>query len=109
MCKGVQVMKITSSRFTKDTLHSRPRTLNSTLLECLLGYSGISYNSSARTRQKTRVTCQAVSSLVRYQHLVWRGRHRRHSLIYCCLLDRVYGAVAWQRVDQIRYGMMIKC
>jgi hypothetical protein len=28
---------------------------------------------------------------------------------YCCVLDRVYRAVAWQRVDQIRYSMnMIK-
>jgi hypothetical protein len=30
-----------------------------------------------------------------------RGRHGKHSLIYCCVLDRVYIAVAWQRVDQI--------
>jgi hypothetical protein len=25
-------------------------------------------------------------------------------LFYCCMLDRVYGAVAWQCVDQIRYN-----
>jgi hypothetical protein len=26
-----------------------------------------------------------------------------NSLIYCCVLDRVYGAVVWQRVDQTCY------
>jgi hypothetical protein len=26
-----------------------------------------------------------------------------NSFLYCCLLARVYRAVAWQRVDQIRY------
>jgi hypothetical protein len=36
--------------------------------------------------------------------LAWRGRHRKHSLIYCCVLGRVYRTVAWQRVDQIRYS-----
>jgi hypothetical protein len=61
----------------------------------------------AQTTQKTRVTCQTVSSLVRYQHLACRGRHRKHSLIYCCVLDRAYRAVAWQRVDQIRYNAML--
>jgi hypothetical protein len=35
-----------------------------------------------------------------------RGRHRRHSLIYCSMLDRVYRAVAWQRVDQICHNIM---
>jgi hypothetical protein len=39
---------------------------------------------------------------------VWRGRHRKHSLVYCCVLDRVYRAVAWQRVDQIRYNILLK-
>jgi hypothetical protein len=33
------------------------------------------------------------------------GRHRKQSLIYCCVLDRVYRAVAWQRVDQICYNV----
>jgi hypothetical protein len=23
------------------------------------------------------------------QHWAWPGRHRKHSLIYCCVLDRV--------------------
>jgi hypothetical protein len=32
-----------------------------------------------------------------------RTTHRKHNLIYCCVLDRIYTAVAWQRVDQIRY------
>jgi hypothetical protein len=58
----------------------------------------------AQTTQKTRVTCQTASSLVRYQHWVWRSRHRKHSLIYCFMLDYVYRAVAWQRVDQICYN-----
>jgi hypothetical protein len=31
-------------------------------------------------------------------------RHEKHSLIYCYVLDRVYRAVAWQCVDQIRYN-----
>jgi hypothetical protein len=52
-------------------LHSRPSTLNSTLMDHLIGYSGTSFNSSTRTPQKTRVTCQTASSLVRYQH--WNG------------------------------------
>jgi hypothetical protein len=29
----------------------------------------------------------------------------KHSFPYCCVLDRVYRAVAWQRVDQIRYSI----
>jgi hypothetical protein len=33
------------------------------------------------------------------------ARKTENSLIYCCMLDRVYRAVAWQRVDQIRYNM----
>jgi hypothetical protein len=54
----------------------------------------------AQTTQKTHVTCQTASSLVFYQDWAWRGRHRKHSLIYCSLLDRVYRAVAWQSVDR---------
>jgi hypothetical protein len=61
----------------------------------------------AQTTQKTRVTCQTASSLIRYQHWAWRGRHRKHSLIYSCALDHVYKAVNWQRVDQIRYSIII--
>jgi hypothetical protein len=30
-----------------------------------------------------------LSLLVRYQHWVCRGRHRKHSLMYCCMLDRI--------------------
>jgi hypothetical protein len=84
-------------------LHYHAGTPNSTLLDYLLGYSETSYNSSTRTPQKTRVTCLTASSLARYQHWEWRGRHRKHSLIYCCVLDRVYGDVAWQCVDQIHH------
>jgi hypothetical protein len=43
--------------------------------------------------------------LVRYHHWAWRGRHRKHSLSFWCVLDRVYRAAARQRVDQIRYNM----
>jgi hypothetical protein len=31
---------------------------------------------------------------------------RKHCLICCCVLDRVYRAVALQRVDQIRYNVI---
>jgi hypothetical protein len=31
-----------------------------------------------------------------------------NSFLYYCVLDRVYRAVVWQRVDQIRYSMMIQ-
>jgi hypothetical protein len=61
----------------------------------------------AQTTQKTRDTCQTASSLVRYKHWGWHGRHRKQSLIYCCVLDRVYRAVAWQSVDQVRYNIII--
>jgi hypothetical protein len=47
------------------------------------------------------------SSLVHYQHWAGLGIHRKHSLIYCCMLDRVYRAVAWQRVNQIPYIFII--
>jgi hypothetical protein len=49
------------------------------------------------------------------KHVTWppsnaawlhRG-HGKHSLLYCCVLDRVYRAVAWQRVDQIRYNTYV--
>jgi hypothetical protein len=33
----------------------------------------------------------------------WSGPHRKQFPFYCCLI-RVYRAVAWQRVDQIRYN-----
>jgi hypothetical protein len=29
-----------------------------------------------------------------------------NSLLYCRVLNRVYRAVAWQRVDQIRYNIL---
>jgi hypothetical protein len=57
----------------------------------------------AQTMQKTRPTA---SSLVRYQYWAWRGQHRKHSLIYCCVLYCAYIAVAWQCVDQIRYNVL---
>jgi hypothetical protein len=88
-------------------LHCRPCTLKSTLLGYFLGYSGTSYNFPARTPKKTRVMCQTASSLVRYYNWAWRGRNRKHRLMYCGVLDCVCGAVAWQCVDQIRYIIMM--
>jgi hypothetical protein len=36
----------------------------------------------------------------------WLHRgHGKHSLLYCCMLDRVYKAVASQRVDEIHYNI----
>jgi uncharacterized protein (DUF1919 family) len=35
------------------------------------------------------------------------GRHRNQSLLYYCVLDRVYRAVAWQSVDQIPYNTYV--
>jgi hypothetical protein len=28
-------------------------------------------------------------------------------MFHCCVLDRVYGAVAWQSIDQFRYNIII--
>jgi hypothetical protein len=36
------------------------------------------YCCMVQTTQKTCVMCQAESSLVHYQHWVWRGWHRKH-------------------------------
>jgi hypothetical protein len=38
--------------------------------------------------------------------VAWRGRRRKHPLVYCCVLGRVYRAVAWQRVDRICYNIL---
>jgi hypothetical protein len=32
---------------------------------------------------------------------------QKHSFLYCCVLDCVYRAVVWQRVDQIRYSIKL--
>jgi hypothetical protein len=63
------------------------------------------YCCMEQTTQKTRVTCQTASSLVRYQHWAWRGRQKKDSFIYCCVLALVYRSVTWQRINQIRYNM----
>jgi hypothetical protein len=52
--------------------------LYSTNLYCLLGYYATCYNFSARTPQKTYVTSPTTSTLFRYQHWAWRGRHGKH-------------------------------
>jgi hypothetical protein len=41
----------------------------------------------------SRFTCQNASLLVGQQGWAWRELHRKHNLIYCCVLDRVYRAV----------------
>jgi hypothetical protein len=64
-------------------------------LPSLLHYCWTSYNSSARTSQKTCVTCQTARSLVRYQRWAWRGLHRKHNLLYCCVI--------WQRTVYHEY------
>jgi hypothetical protein len=35
--------------------------------------------------------------------------YRKHSFLYCCVLDRVYRAVAWHLVDQIRHNTNGQC
>jgi hypothetical protein len=48
--------------------------------------------------------------VIAIQPVYWRvGRiYRKHSFLYCCVLDSVYRAVAWQRVDQIHYNALLK-
>jgi hypothetical protein len=43
--------------------------------------------------------------MIAIQPVYWRvGQiYRKNSFLYCCVLDRVYGAVAWQRIDQFCY------
>jgi hypothetical protein len=64
------------------------------------------YYCMAQTTQKTRVTCQTASSLVRHEQWAWLGRHRKHNLIYYCVFGSVHRAVARQRVDRIRYNII---
>jgi hypothetical protein len=46
--------------------------------------------------------------VIAIQPVYWRvGRfYRKHSFLYCCVLDRVYRAFAWQRIDQICYNTL---
>jgi hypothetical protein len=39
--------------------------------------------------------------------LLMTSSHRKHRFLYYCVLDRVYRAVAWQRIDQIHYNIYI--
>jgi hypothetical protein len=55
--------------------------------------------------QKRHVTWQLPTFAVTSLHL--RGSMFTEPLIYCCVLDRVYGAVAWQCVDQISYNIVL--
>jgi hypothetical protein len=56
----------------------------------------------AQTTQKRR---GIANSLVRYRHWVWCGRHKKHNIIYCCVLDSVCRDVSRQRVDQTLYNV----
>jgi hypothetical protein len=46
--------------------------------------------------------------MIAVQPVYWRVYriYRKHSFLYYCVLDRVYRAVAWQRVDEIRYNIV---
>jgi hypothetical protein len=50
--------------------------------------------------------CSVAIAFLQLRAHAWRGQHRKHSFpsIVACIL--VYRAVAWQRVDQIRYSML---
>jgi hypothetical protein len=39
--------------------------------------------------------------------VTWHRPHRKHSFLYCCMLERVYGAVAWQCVTVSCSAVMI--
>jgi hypothetical protein len=45
--------------------------------------------------------------VIAFHPVYWRVGliYRKHSFLYCCVMDSVYGPVAWQRVDQIRYDI----
>jgi hypothetical protein len=57
----------------------------------------------------TDMDLQQTHHVIAIQQVYWRvGRiYRKHSFLYCCVLDRVYRAVARQRVDQIRYSIFL--
>jgi hypothetical protein len=46
--------------------------------------------------------------VITIQPVYWRVDriYRKHSFLYCCMLGRVYRAVAWQRVDEICYNFI---
>jgi hypothetical protein len=48
--------------------------------------------------------CLATDFLER-RAFAWRGPQRKHSFFSVVACIRVYKAVAWQRVDRIRYSM----
>jgi hypothetical protein len=53
--------------------------------------------------------CLKAGCITRCSTVARRGRHRKHNPIYCCVLGRVYRAVAWQRVDVICYSIAMSC
>jgi hypothetical protein len=82
---------------------------------CLLACSSASVANTTRNcpepswtliyiaAERKRVTGN-IYHVIAIQPVYWRlGRiYRKHSFLYCCVLDHVYRAVAWQCVDQVR-------
>jgi hypothetical protein len=79
---------------------------------CATNYSYLPRKNSVTltyiAAERTRTYSQQISR-DRYPAVYWRvGRiYRRHSFLYCCVLNRVYRAVTWQRIDQIRYNIFL--
>jgi hypothetical protein len=67
---------------------------------------GILLTYIAKARTRTTVNTYHVIAI---QPVNWRvGRiYRKHSFLYCCLLDCVYRDVAWQHLHQIRYTIIL--
>jgi hypothetical protein len=71
------------------------------------------YIAAAWTTQETQFYCKnhcVTEQLVTENPIptvAWRGRHRKHSFFYCCVMYRVYRAAAWQCGDQMRYSIYV--
>jgi hypothetical protein len=74
----------TSCSITLECRPSRTRPNSPMLILSALILPTYSRIDSARTTQKTRVTCQTARPLVCYQHCSWLGSHRKH--LFCCPL-----------------------
>jgi Flp pilus assembly protein TadB len=56
-------------------------------------------------RKNARENLQEMMNEMKDEIKEGMNANRKHSLIYCCMLDCVYIAVAWQRIDQICYNI----
>jgi hypothetical protein len=65
----------------------------------------VSYKHSAQTPRKTPSLLLVTSPHRKHSflHCCVTSLYRKHWFLHCCMLDRVYRAAAWQRVDQICY------